>query len=60
MDIGTGIALVGVWVYPAACAVSKSVTAVGLTNSVNKATALTVLLTLASYLMHFIELVDVF
>jgi hypothetical protein len=30
MDIGTGIALAGAWIFPTACALSKTVSGVGM------------------------------
>ena len=30
MDIGTGIAIVGVWLFPSACVLSKSLSGTGL------------------------------
>lgn len=29
MGIGTGIAIAGIWLFPAACAMSKTVTGIG-------------------------------
>lgn len=34
MDIGTGIALAGIWMFPAACALSKTITGLGMFLSI--------------------------
>ena len=41
MDIGTGIAIAGVWIFPSACALSKDVTSIGLYISLAAAAFMT-------------------
>ena len=52
MDIGTGLALIGIWAYPTACALSTDITNSGLNKSVRTAVILTLLLTQQPILMR--------
>lgn len=44
MDIGTGIAIAGVWLFPSVCAVSKTVKNTGTWISIIVAVLLTIIL----------------
>ena len=44
MDIGTGIAIAGVWLFPAACALSKTVTSSGVLVSLITAFIVTLII----------------
>ena len=44
MSIGTGIAILGIWLFPSLCAISKTVTGYGFLISVAVASILTFLI----------------
>ena len=52
MDIGTGLAVIGIWAYPCACALSTDITASGLGKAKTLAITFTVLVTQQPYLMN--------
>lgn len=51
MNIGTGIAVVGIWLFPCVCALSKSITSKGLKESVVVASIFTIFITQQQHLM---------
>ena len=45
MDIGTGIAILGIWVFPSVCAASSEISGNGFMLSIMTAVGMTVMIT---------------